>query len=386
MNQNFNNFQQNYVAKYRQNLIENIKILLYKTDFKIFDRLDFNNDKIYQEPLLYAFFNNKDNDNLSFELIIFGYTNKNLRPLQLEIESDEFGRVYLPNLGWIITENPNKKFILLSSKNNKLSLLHNGKKVSFNFEPIEIIANTNIELLKFPIPLLRQFYYDVDNNLINVEIASISLNQKENLAKGWNLIKQHIPEHFKLIEEVTSKCVIFNIDTYLRNSFATLSVDDIAHQTGHLIFNTLIYEVDKFIAVDKNTILEIIQLGNNTKEGRSIHVLFHALYTYYTSLICLNACLHANAFENTKKHEALGRIKFYIGKCSSDLATIERSNILKINYEELFTEEGLTLYNFIKETFILMRTKWWGVVRDFDMSNQPYNFTFSKFLELNPLR
>jgi hypothetical protein len=33
-----------------------------------------------------------------------------------------------------------------------------------------------------------------------------------------------------------------------------------------------------------------------------------------------------------------------------------------------------------------MYNKWFDKVKDFDMSNQPYNFTYSKFIVLNPIK
>ena len=77
--------------------------------------------------------------------------------------------------------------------------------------------------------------------------------------------------------------MIFNFDTYQRNSFATLSaqgigffnayqdnydevffVDDIAHQTGHIIFNVMIYESNQFFRKDKKTVLEIINMPDGS--------------------------------------------------------------------------------------------------------------------------
>ena len=38
----------------------NIKILLYKENEKIFDLLDFEDENIYKEPLLFTYLNNKE--------------------------------------------------------------------------------------------------------------------------------------------------------------------------------------------------------------------------------------------------------------------------------------------------------------------------------------
>ena len=114
------------------------------------------------------------------------------------------------------------------------------------------------------------------------------------------------------------------------------------------------------------------------------------LYTYYTTFICLDACLEADVFKDAKRHEVLGRIKFYIKKCYQDISLIENptkefNNTTQFyGSDQLFTSNGLVIYNEIKRIYNLIVTKWFQLVKDFDINNQPYNFTYSKFIELNP--
>tara|TARA_B110000503_G_C7145266_1_gene412635 strand:- start:1142 stop:1417 length:276 start_codon:yes stop_codon:yes gene_type:complete len=70
--------------------IDNIKILLYKNDSKIFELIDFENDYIYKEPLFYSFFNSKTNLDIELGSILVGFQkNENHN---LIIKTDEFGR------------------------------------------------------------------------------------------------------------------------------------------------------------------------------------------------------------------------------------------------------------------------------------------------------
>ncbi|MFN7240466.1 MAG: hypothetical protein ACK5UE_09135, partial [Chitinophagales bacterium] len=242
--------------------------------------------------------------------------------------------------------------------------------------------------------------YNTEQNKVAVEIKNITRIHKHHITSALALIKEHIPHQFQLIEENCPKMVIFDVNTYLRNSFATLSaqgigffnayqedynevffVDDIAHQSGHVIFNIVIYEAEKFIAIDPKTTLQSFQLYNNTTENRDVHTLFHALYTYYTSFLCLNACIKANVWHEHKLHEAMGRISFYLNKCNQDLIIVENANKTKT----LFTEEGMKIYCVIKDKFREMVEKYENKCKNYNMSNQPYNFTYSKFIELNPL-
>jgi hypothetical protein len=380
-------------------LIENIKILLYKQNLDIFEILDFENEVIYKEPLLFAYFNNKSTQILSIESVICGYSDRNRI---VKLVSDEFGKIYLPNVGWLLTKNINDYFVF---DKTDFKLFKEDIEVDFIFEKIELLENTAIELLKYSVPILKQFYFNTENELLDVEIEKITQKHKKNITKAYNLIKKHVPTQFELIEKCAPKCVVFNIDTYQRNSFATLSaqgisfynayqedydevffVDDIAHQTGHVIFNVIIYESNIFFKKDKTTTLEIINMPDgNIVEKRDLHVIFHALYTYYTSFLCLDACLEKNVFEGKQKHEALGRIAFYISKCYRDLLLIDNPISSETKSNECFTANGLLIYKELKQKWKEMYVKWFEKTKHFDMSNQPYNFTYSLFLELNPL-
>lgn len=378
-------------------LTQNLKILLYKQNNKIFEILDFENDKLFYEPLLFSYFNDKENYIKYINNILFYKYNESNK---LEIYSDEFGRVYLSNLGWLLTNYPNEAFYF-----NKKDLFLKNKNIDYRFEEIKIIEGTKIELLQYEIPLLRHCFFDVTNKLISVEIENISREKIESLTKAYKLIKMYAPEQFELIEKYAPKCLVFKVDTFLRNSFAAMSaqgigfynsyqddydeiffVDDIAHQTGHVIFNLLIYNENLFFKINKKTIIESFTMADGSiTENRDLEVIFHALYTYYTSFICLDACMDSKTLTSRQEHEALGRISFYINKCYRDLLLIDNPVSSQEKSNEYFTNEGLLIYDEIKNKWIEIYKKWNHLVNHFDMSNQPYNFTYSEFIKLNPL-
>ncbi|QBA20879.1 hypothetical protein EU348_06635 [Chryseobacterium indologenes] len=378
---------------------QNIKLLLYKKDADIFNSLDFESETIYQEPLFFSYFNNSDSSIVQLEQILAGFSNGN----KFRVQTDNFGRFYIPNIGWFITNKKNKNLIFYKKE---MLLEEEGIKVDFTLEPFSLIENTSIEILKYPIPLLEQCFFNVDKKLIEVEIEKIAKDHLEHLTIAYQLIKKNIPTQFQLIEKYANKCMVFNVNTYERNSFATLKavgigfynayqedydevffVDDIAHQTGHVIFYTLLSNVDDFFKVPKETVLETIELPDGTFiENRDLYVLFHAFYTYYTSFICLDACLDAGDFDKRQVHEAKGRIAFYINKCYNDFVLIDKQPFeTEENELKYFTENGLSIYKEIKNTWLEMSKKWFDEVKVYDLSNQPYNFTYSKFIELNPL-
>jgi hypothetical protein len=381
-------------------LNQNIQLLLYKKIPSIFDFLDFENELIYQEPLFFAYFNNQNEEIMPLEQLFTGFSDKNKSSFLLK--TDNFGRIYIPNIGWLITQEKNIHLVL---HKKEMLLKKEGIIIDFTIEPPVILENTSIELIKYPIPLLNQCFFNVDHELVEVEIEEITQKHLRNLTKAYQLIQENVPTQFKLIEKYAFKCVVFNVDTYQRNSFATMKaqgvvfynayqedynevffLDDIAHQTGHVIFNTLLSKSDNFFKVKKETILEIIKLPDGTFiENRDLNVLFHALYTYYTSFVCLDACLSNNVFDGKQKHEAMGRIAFYLNKCYNDLLLIDAPVNLEIQSNNYFTEKGLLIYKELKNKWKEMYEKWNEKTKHFDMTNQPYNFTYSNFLKLNKI-
>jgi hypothetical protein len=379
-------------------LIENIKILLYKEDENVFEKINFYNDRIYKEPLLFSYFNNETRNIEELYNILFGYIEAHLKPTNISIKTDKFGRYYFPNFGWVHTDKPNE--IIYLHFLEELVLDEEKNKMYFIFEPIDLIQGSQIELLKYSVPLLESQYYNTEQIIVDVEIKNITRIHREHLAKALELIKKFVPEQFQLIELYCPKMVIFDVNTYLRNSFASLSaqgiaffnayqedynevffVDDIAHQTGHAIFNVIIYEESNFIGVDSSITLQSLHLYNNTNENRDVRTLFHALYTYYASFMCLANIIEANVWNGHKFHEAMGRISFYLNKCNQDLIIVENAN----KKETLFTEEGMKIYYAIKDKYKEMVEKYGNKCKYYNMSNQPYNFTYSKFIELNPI-
>lgn len=382
-----------------QILIKSIKILLYKENPNIFELINFEDDTIYCEPFLFAYFVKNTKLEMSLQNIILTYTDVIIS--NTEMTSDEYGRLYIPNFGWFITESANE---ILNLNLEKVELKKDNIPIRFIHQKPFYIENTKIELLRYSIPILKPFYKNADNQLINVEIETITNVHLKHITKAYNLIKTHIPTQFKLIERYAPKCVIFNTDTSQRNSFANFGihgisfynayqkeydevffVDDIAHQTGHVILNNLTIDIDSILNKNADTILEIVKLPcGKAVENRSLFVIFHALYTYYTTLTCLDTCLTNKAFFGKQKHEAIGRIAFYIDKFYNDLLLIDSPIDSSEGALKYFTNNGLLLYTEIKMKWFYIYDKWHHVIKDFDMSNQPYNFTYSNFVELNP--
>lgn len=362
-------------------LVDTIKLLLYKENPSLFEQLDFNDDTPFLEPLLFAYFNQKNNLSNPEEVlheILQGYFIKQAS-LKLNHCYNSNLVAYATNLGYYDNDN----------------------------NPIEkpfIIEGTTLEVLKHSIPLLGTIFKYSNEQIISnelIEIDDVLFNKHiKALTNAVNLIKSCHPEHFNIIETCCKKVVLFKTNPENTNSFATINaqgiaflnayqeeydevffIDDLVHQTGHVIMFSFWFERKKHFIINENE--NIGKWTKNEKEYRSFFVLFHALYTYYVTVDCLEKIIYKNVLTPTQKQEAIARIGFYERKYKYDLLCFEAVCQAHKGIENVLKEESLQLYNSIKTKYIEVEKKWNNITSPFDFSNQPYNFTFHKFKELN---
>jgi hypothetical protein len=388
-------------------ILENIRILVYKEDPKLFELLDFDNDRIFAEPLLFAYFNAKEKSS-TLEQLLLGYIEKEKRPESIEAIIDDDGFIYLPQIGWLKSALRNQK-VNLNKKYESicgLYILNGSSEISFTFEPIQKIGGTSFELINYQHPLLRPHYFDSKQRLIAVEIEMISKRQRENLAKALNLIETVTPSYYGLLEKAIRKFVIFNDPLVRRNSFATMAVhgcaffnsfqpeydeiffvEDIAHQGGHVIFNNEIHLKNDFFRISGETIVKSDGFFGwilNQSEKRNLFIVFHALFTYYSIIICLQACISKTTILSTlQKHEALGRLTFCFQKFGIDLKLLGKVD--NQGNSTYFSEEGFSLYKLMKDFHEETRINWGSEMKKINLMNQVYNFSNRNFHRANPL-
>ncbi len=362
--------------------INTIKLLLYKENPSLLEKVDFEDDNVFLDPLLFAYFNSKKENMFSKDMlteIMQGYFIEK-EPLLLKESFNNKGIAYVPNLGYFDKQ---------------------GNKV----DDVYIINNTSIELLIHPVTHLKHIFKDFNENNIDeskIEISKAqSLKYENALTQALQYIKTSNKVHYDLIEQCCKKIVLFETDPKNTNSFATINahgiaffnvyqevydevffVDDIAHQTGHIIMTAILFERKKYFLFDENQ--NIGTFTKNKLEYRSFYILFHALYTYYTTFLCLDACLENNCFDKRQIHEAKGRIGFYLLKCKTDLINFEEIINYHNGFNNVLSFEGIEIFQNIENKYFEVLKKH-EEVTFFKYKNQPYNFTYSEFIKLNPL-
>lgn len=364
------------------NFINTIKLLIYKENKFLLEKVNFEDDNVFLDPLLFAYFNSKKDNLFSIEMlteIMQGYFIEK-EPLLLNESFNDEEIAYVPNLGYF--------------DKNKTKV-----------DDIFIIQNSSIELLIHPIVHLKKIFRDFNENILDVNKIEISkefsLNYEIALTNALKYIKTSNKVHYALIEQCCKKIVLFKTDPKNTNSFATINaqgiaffnvyqedydevffVDDIAHQTGHIIMTTILFDRKEYFLIDENQ--NIGTFTKNKSEYRSFYILFHALYTYYTTFLCLDACLENNCFDNRQVHEAKGRIGFYLQKCKTDIINFEKVINYYTGLQNVLSSEGIEIFQNIENKYFEVLKKHEEVTL-FKYKNQPYNFTYSEFIKLNPL-
>lgn len=357
---------------------EIIRLSLYTENSNLFDCLPYDNDHTFLEPSLFCYFLSDipKQDLISLEQSLFGYIPEDKRPAAVSLRADRFGMVNLPNLGYLRAESD--EWLTLDASQIAKGLI-----------PNQFIEESDIRLCLHPTDLLgRQsdisFYEPVEKTL---------LVHKDVLSQAVKFLQTHVSDLWQLIASVTREFVVFNSPPE-HHSFAGIMhhgtayfnvenesqtpvffIDDISHQCGHIIFNALTLETDKYLRVSKDHPLK--EFTGQSWEGRGVYGAFHGLFTYTTILHSLDRVIETKAFPAEMQHEALGRIGFYMNKFILDLQIMNNPKIL--------TEEGLKYHQLFAEECAIMYEKYQNMLQNLRYDNQPYTFQYNLFAQLNPI-
>ena len=147
---------------------DSVKMLVYKHDSELFDKIPFENDLAFTEPLIFAYFNSNSNVKPTLEQILWSYFKDQDKSGTFEITGDKSGIIYIPEYGYFIIDHKEDK--LTCSFDKVLKLHKNEEEVIYVFEPIQKIRDTSISLFTHPSPLLDSFFRDSMGKQIQVEL------------------------------------------------------------------------------------------------------------------------------------------------------------------------------------------------------------------------
>lgn len=391
MEAKFINYIKGNIDYGRDQLIDAIKTLVFKTDPELFDMLDFYDDDIFLEPLLFAYFNTKQPP-VDLRQILFGYIKDGLKPAAIKVFADEAGIVDLPNIGHFLTGTTGRELTLFWNGGVEACVLRDKEiDLAHTFNKTRRVAGTPVQVARFGNPLLNGFFEGEDGKLVNIEITQVARKHFRHLDAAFEIIKEIFPEYYEAVMKVGKRIIIFEGEE--PNSFATLSVhgsvflntnnecdeiffiEDLVHQFGHVVFNTLTLDKQIILKVDSETPLKTFTLDD--REPRTVYSIFHGIFTEALMTICLDRCYEKKIFSGRKEHELLGRLAYILKRFSYDLRDLR--------HDEIFTEEGALIYLWLEHIFRDVTQKRFDILLRYNTSNQPYNFSYKHFLDLNPL-
>ena len=366
-------------------VIDSLKLLLYKRHENIFDRIDFENDLIYQEPLLYSYITQKDD--IWLDSIIYGYEKEPKN--KIIVFSNNKGIIYIPNIGYFHTNKKDQK-LFLETKNNAFFIKdEQNAEVSFQYEPL-LFLDENIELVKTQHPLFENLFKNNFDVVVNVNIDETYEKHIRHFNIALQTIKENNHDYFTLIKKSVKKVMMYEGEPY---SFAAIQahnmiflnahdtddeiffLDHILHEGAHVIFNILTYNSKtELFTVPFNTNLSIIT--KDKRDHGELYGRFHGMFTQSNINQCMEACISKNVFKGKQHKELLGRF-------SSNMKRF-KLGIDKFNIPTLYKEEGEKWYSFFftRHNDIYMRNR--NIINSFDVSNQPYVFSYEIFNKTNP--
>ena len=367
-------------------VIDSVKKMLYVRHKDIFQRIDFYDDEIYLEPLLYTYLHQQDNKWL--DAVIYGY--EKVKKREIAVFTNANGLVYLPNVGYLQTGVSNATLQLTTLEGEMV--LRNGEGVvPFTMEPL-VFSEDGIEIVKDQHPLLETVFADQGNRPEHTMVKDVYLMHMKGFNKGMRIIERNNPGHFNLLKRTLKKAMLFRSGR--QHSFAVMSAhnmiflnvnewddeiffaDHISHEGGHVTFFTLTYETRKeLFTMPHDTPMG--DLVGNPGQYPAIYLYFHGMFTFVEITKTLQGCIGQEGFSLAQQHDIKGRFVFHMQRFKLSLDEFERLGILR--------EEGERWYEVFLKQYKEFEEEYLGLNGVYDFGDQPYDFNSKVFAKLNVL-
>lgn len=373
-------------------LAHHIRTLVYKKEPQWFDRLEYENDQIFLEPALFAWFTDHKSDTPLSQHLLGLVAFNSFDMIAADVKSDDRGVISVPRIGKFFVEETNVVGALKYADGGWLWHPQNKSKNTFyrpRLESFRVVAPEMTLGQAQPPSVMQRFFTartDAEAGLpANAEV------QSRHLRTALHIMAQHDVDLFEWIAFSTRYIHLYHAK--LPNSFASLSahgaaflnvpddacvvfyLDDLAHQCGHIVFNAVTLKKDAYLMC--NSDIPLKSITNEINEPRSVYSAYHGLFTYTLIIRCLSRCMPSFVTANDRLH-ALARIAFYIQKFQQDL------NALNVN--GLYTPLGKKIYKIFSEYCAWCCNEYRNQVSDYNLSNQLYVFSWQRFSEANGLR
>jgi hypothetical protein len=349
-------------------IIDTIKLLVYKENADLFKYLDFEENAAFLDPFLFAYFNRDKKESSSNELlkeIMQGY--------------------FIQKTHWTMRHSYNKSQIAYLPK---IGYFKNNEKVD------DILMIDEFEIIKEIHPLIERYFLETyRGNILNSNPLhnSVWQNHYKELEKSILIIKTYLPDFYdelifankKIYLHDNAKILNFTtIETlgmlyfYVRGKNNILYfIEELIHQGSHNFLYYLIHDLKDFFKIDaQNTFMR--DLTKQEWDYRDVLGAFHGLYTITKRIEGFDLLVARNAFSGKQKHELLGRFADQFSRFNTGLELL--------NLDEVYTKKGKDFYNELNSRCQAIFKKYAKLPSYFDLSNRDLDFRYDEFCLLNP--
>jgi hypothetical protein len=378
-------------------IADTMKSLLYIQAPELFAMLDFERDEIFLEPLLFAYFNHTHGAACAtLQQLLFGYLDSAARPARIPVISASNGVVYLPQIGYFNTAIADARFDLIC-ENSVFRLEHAGQIVTYTFEGRLMVADGRLEVYRYNHPLFAPYYVPYNHGVkdlppVDVEVEEPVKRHLPHVERALAVLKRYCPLLYAEILATNRSIICFENPAV--NCFVTLAihgaiflatipdndevffVEELIHQCSHNAFNAVLFDNTRFFKID----VEHEPLGEHLhkpNETRTIASAIHGLYTVVKRYEAFDALYTADIFKGQQKHEFLGRL--------GDLKKRLQRELDGLDFDKVYTPKGVEMHRLLRQTGDHMAQRLQTLDGVFDFSNQPSEFSYARFADLNPL-
>jgi len=366
---------------------DSIKRLLFDRHPLIFERLDFDKDEIYLEPLLYTYIG--QNDDKWLDCIIYGY--ETIKKEAILVFTNSRGVIYLPQIGYFKTGMSDREILLRTGKHG-ITLHYEEKVLAYNFEPL-LYLHYGFQLIKHQHPLLISVFPVEQTEFKEIEVENVYRPHLDKINEAIELVNQCNNEHFTLLKKGHMQVMLYQATK--PNCFAAMTahnliflnvrnwntemffVDHICHEGAHITFNTLTYE-SKYglFKVPPNT--NFSDVCGNPQQHSTLYLRFHGLFTYLEITKALELCVESKDLPRASIWEAKGRLVFHIYKFKLAIACFEGLDI--------FSQQGLIWYEYFINRADQLEKRHVEMKKIFNFEEQTYDFNSEIFKKENPIK
>ena len=357
------------LTRNRASVLDTIKLLVYKESLVFTEKINFDDDAIFLEPLLFSYFNSKKDNLFPKEILIEilqGYFIEKER-LKINYSFNKNDSAYIPQLGYF------------------------KKGTDKPYEPI--LKEGDFEIVKEIHPTQEKYFIEFYKGHIvnkNPDHNPVWKDHYQELFKAIDIIKEYLPDFYSELVFANKKIYLHDNPKILNfTSVETLGmlylyvigsnniiyfIEELIHQGSHNYLYYLVHNRKDYFKIDVDNLV----MRDFTKQQwdyRTIYGAFHGLFTVTQRVVCFDKLVSQNVFSGREKHELLGRL--------TDQFSRFRTGLELLDFNQVYAEKGIAFYKELDTKCESVLKKYTKLKNEFDLSNRDLDFRYDDFCKLN---